>query len=524
MKIGNQGIQQPETTGQAGEHPNPPASTPSVRRTLSPMLACLRPASRGNLSSTASTSRSSRSSTATPSNSTNIRLPGLSASARLSAVVVKAALAHADGGTVRPEAMVSEGNVIESVDIGGDAIFSRQSALVRAAKEEVCIQTFAWDPNSPGAKKILDALVDVVDARREQAGSSSGPNTTLRVMLLVNEGTGFAQTFMRMTSANKSKGGPKRWPSSPEALVGNYKKSPDHKYATLTRDIDFQVRVHQHRSSDSIHAKSVIVDGQKAAMTGANVQSRNHGNNPAYDFGVTMSGEVAQGLREDFATNWNASVNPDQETRPLESLSAASLPPTGVKAASGVKMAVLTRRPNWNLLNESNNSPQNQAFLTAINTAHQSVQVMTPNLNAPAVIRALADAANRGVAVQILVSKGFNDERVKNRIAGGTNDMAIERLRKQVRSSDSLDVRYFKNPQADPADPVPHGNEAGNGASHAKFMAVDGAMTIVGSANMDKTSWHFSGETNVAIFDAAVSRQIKAAVFDPAWQQSEKRS
>ena len=46
------------------------------------------------------------------------------------------------------------------------------------------------------------------------------------------------------------------------------------------------------------------------------------------------------------------------------------------------------------------------------------------------------------------------------------------------------------------------------GSSHVKAMAVDGDLAIVGSSNMDKTSWHFSGETNLALFDRA-------------WRQSE---
>jgi phosphatidylserine/phosphatidylglycerophosphate/cardiolipin synthase-like enzyme len=520
VKIAARGVQQQLSTEQDREHTRPSTGI-SARRSLSPLLDCLKPVSRAQANAVASVNSSRPGGPAAQLKASGIRLPGVSASQRLEAAVLKASIASAGGGTVRPEAMVSEGNALESVDIGGDAIFARQAELVRSAKEEVCIQTFAWDPNSAGAKMILDALLDVAQARRQQAGSSSVGSEPLRVRLLVNEGTGFAQTFMRMTSANKSKGAPKRWPSSPEALVGNYKKSPDHKYASLTRDIDFQVRVHQHRSSDSIHAKSVIVDGQKAAMTGANVQSRNHGANPAYDFGISMSGGVAQGLREDFASSWNNCVNPDQETLPLPDRVDVSASPAASAGARDIKMAILTHRPNWNVLNDRNDNPQNQAFLAAINTAHESIQVMTPNLNAPAVIHALANAANRGVRVQILASKGFNDERVNNRIAGGTNDAALSRLRRLVKNGDMLDVRYFRNPQGDPAAPVPNGNVAGNGASHAKFMAVDGAMAIVGSANMDKTSWHFSGETNTAIFDPNASRRIKTSVFDPAWERSE---
>lgn len=83
----------------------------------------------------------------------DIRQPGISASQRLVTAVLKASIACA-GGAVRPGAMVSEGNKVDSVDIGGDAIFTRQAELVRSAKKDVCIQTVAWDANAPGAKMI----------------------------------------------------------------------------------------------------------------------------------------------------------------------------------------------------------------------------------------------------------------------------------------------------------------------------------------------------------------------------------
>ncbi|BEV17573.1 hypothetical protein HBDW_43610 [Herbaspirillum sp. DW155] len=236
---------------------------------------------------------------------------------------------------------------------------------------------------------------------------------------------------------------------------------------------------------------------------------------------MTFSGPVSISLREDFVTNWNASVNPDQETSALESLAApVDFPATSSDA--GFKMAVVTRRPNWNLLNAGNDTPQNQAFLAAINNAQQSIQIMTPNLNTPSVISALAKALKRGVSVQIVISKGFNDERVGNIIAGGTNDEAIANLRKRSGNPENLDVRYFRNPKLPDEAPTPEGNVANMGANHAKYLCVDGVMNIIGSANMDKTSWHFSGETNVAIFGQESAIALDRAVFSPAWSISER--
>lgn len=417
-------------------------------------------------------------------------------------------------GSVRPELAVTQGNRLISVDVGGNAIFSRQAELVKTAKKEVLIQTFAWDPNSTGAQMILDSLAGLADQRADDAEK-------LAVRLMVDEGTGLAKKFMLMTSANKGKrAGPSRWSSSPQALVGNYKNRPDHKYAKITEKIDFQVRVYQHSSSNSLHSKSVVVDGVAAAMTGANVQSRNHGEMPAYDLGVTMCGPMASGLRDDFVSHWNAAVNPDQETQTMR---LAPIPNAIERdePSEGVVMALLTRTSNWNVLHNGVSSPQNQGFIAAMRNAEKSIQVMTPNLNAPAVRNELVHAANRGVTVQILVSKGFNDERVKGFIAGGTNDESIRDIASRIGDKSRLDIRYFQNPKHLGTDPLPDGNAAGNGASHVKFMAVDGEVVIVGSSNMDKTSWHFSAETNVAILDAEATQTIGNAVFAPAWNKSQ---
>lgn len=428
--------------------------------------------------------------------------------------ILNAVNSSAIRGSVRPELAVTQGNNLISADVGGDAIFSKQAELVKTAKEEVLIQTFAWDPNSAGAKMILDSLATLADERPDGAEK-------LAVRLMVDEGTGLAKKFMLMTSANKGKNtGPSRWSSSPEALVGNYKNSPDHKYAKITEKLDFQVRVYQHSSSNSLHSKSVVVDGAAAAMTGANVQSRNHGEMPAYDLGVTMSGPVASGLRDDFVSHWNAAVNPDQKTQAMR---LAPIPNATEldEPSEGVVMALLTRTPNWNVLHNGVSSPQNQGFIAAMSNAQKSIQVMTPNLNAPAVRDELVRAANRGVNVQILVSKGFNDERVKGFIAGGTNDESIRDIASRVKDKSRLDIRYFQNPNHLETDPLPDGNTAGNGANHAKFMAVDGEVAIVGSSNMDKTSWHFSAETNAAILDTDATQSISDAIFAPAWNKSQ---
>lgn len=414
----------------------------------------------------------------------------------------------ARNGRVRPEKLTTDGNHVTGIQVGGDAIFDAQANLVRNAEHEVLIQTFAWDPTSPGAQSVLDALLE--------RASKPGPKLTVR--LLINEGTGLAKKFMQMTSNNKGAGG--RWPSDPDALIGNYKHDPNFKYRPLLDKMDFEVRVHQHQGANAMHGKMVIVDDRYAATTGANVQARNHGDNPAYDMGVTLEGPAASGMRDAFVYNWNKSVNPDQKTHALSQDYA--FPPSAAPAiaGAGTRISVVTRAPNANPLSRTVDNPQNQAFLSTIDGAQRDIAVMTPNLNADHVIDALARAADRNVKVRIIVSKEFNDARVAKPFGGGTNADAIARLKAKTRHPENLDIRYFQNPNAPEGAPVPSGNAAGNGASHAKLLIADRDVAIVGSANMDNSSWYYAGELNLVVQSPSTATDLNAKVFEPAWTRS----
>ena len=53
--------------------------------------------------------------------------------------------------------------------------------------------------------------------------------------------------------------------------------------------------------------------------------------------------------------------------------------------------------------------PQNEAFLSAIRNAQQSIFIQTPNLNAEPLLPALLEAVRRGVNVTYYVCLGYND-------------------------------------------------------------------------------------------------------------------
>ena len=53
-------------------------------------------------------------------------------------------------------------------------------------------------------------------------------------------------------------------------------------------------------------------------------------------------------------------------------------------------------------------------------------------------------------------------------------------------------------------------HEYGAGLLHSKSMTVDGEVTLVGSANMDRRSFELNYENNILICDRAVTAQIRA--------------
>jgi phosphatidylserine/phosphatidylglycerophosphate/cardiolipin synthase-like enzyme len=71
-------------------------------------------------------------------------------------------------------------------------------------------------------------------------------------------------------------------------------------------------------------------------------------------------------------------------------------------------MIVAGRRGSrWPFGNSTHNL-QDQAFLVAIRHAQRRIRIQTPNLNDDAVREAIIHAAQRGVTVQLVLSKGFN--------------------------------------------------------------------------------------------------------------------
>src|SRR4029079_6165368 len=53
-----------------------------------------------------------------------------------------------------------------------------------------------------------------------------------------------------------------------------------------------------------------------------------------------------------------------------------------------------------------------------------------------------------------------------------------------------------------------------DGLLHAKSLTVDGEITLIGSANMDRRSFELNSENNVLFYDAALTAAVRAPQED----------
>ena len=269
--------------------------------------------------------------------------------------------------------------------------------------------------------------------------------------------------------------------------------------------------------------KTLVVDGRSAIVTGANPQSQHNYDAPWRDAGFRFSGDVAMALLADFDDAWKQSMlwtcGAREDVDPAM-CQAAPTPVTytvlhaDIPETTCQSMMVVTRAADANPLSNRIDNTQDQALLAAFANAKTHIRMQTPNLNDDAAKQALLDAVKRGVLVDIVLAKGFNDSTEALPGQGGTNVDNVAMLYDALAAAGVADachklrIRWYSHDGLRAVE--------GNGlyASHEKYTSVDDQIVIVGTANMDTQSWNNSRETNVLVDDAAVTRAWDTQLFE----------
>jgi cardiolipin synthase len=228
------------------------------------------------------------------------------------------------------------------------------------------------------------------------------------------------------------------------------------------------------------HRKILVVDGRVGFTGGMNIRARSvladEPRFPTRDLHFRLDGPVVPHLADGFAEDWAFTTGETLIGPPW----VREVAPAGSVVARGIPDGP-----------DADFETIHQIILGAIACARASVRVVTPYFvpDAP-LITALTVAATRGVAVEVVLPAKSNLPYVH---------WATRALLWQVVKRD---VKVFYSPP--PFD-------------HSKLMIVDGAWTLIGSANWDARSLRLNFEFNVECYDpslAAAATDIFAAKRD----------
>ena len=238
-------------------------------------------------------------------------------------------------------------------------------------------------------------------------------------------------------------------------------------------------RLHQlHTLSYRNHRKIAVIDGCIGYSGGLNMTEKHltgpDGFSGWRDTHARVTGEAVPVLQSVFATTWHNTTG--------ENLFREAYFPKPVAAADGVPVQVVSAGPDseWEAIRKS--------YLAMIGLANRHVYLQSPFLIPDvSVAEALKTAALSGLDVRVMIAPRGAEFSPAYR-AGMT--YAIDMVRSGVKVL-MYEGEYF----------------------HSKTVCVDSDLCSIGSANMDIRSFSINYETNLVIYDAALTRELEADFF-----------
>jgi cardiolipin synthase A/B len=225
------------------------------------------------------------------------------------------------------------------------------------------------------------------------------------------------------------------------------------------------------------HRKIVVIDGritycgsQNCADAAFRVKARYA---PWVDAVMRFEGPIARQNQHLFASDWMAHVNEDLSdllTRPVEAFDpgfAAQVIGTG----AAVRYSAMP-----------------EIFAALMGAARRELVISTPYyVPDEAIQTSLCASARRGVATTIIFPRK-NDSWI---VAAASRSYYRDML------DAGVDIREYVG-----------------GLLHAKSLTIDGEVTLIGSANMDRRSFELNSENNILLCDVELTRAMRARQQD----------
>ena len=248
----------------------------------------------------------------------------------------------------------------------------------------------------------------------------------------------------------------------------------------------FRLRRHRLRR---LHRKLVVIDEEIAFVGGINViDDRNtpHQTPPRYDYAVRITGPLLEPILSAMHRLWEIVVWANFKRRYRITHSAVPKP-----AARGSQTAAFLIRDNIRHRRDIE-----EAYLAAIADARKNILIANAYfLPGRRFRRALSDAAQRGVTVQILLQG-----RVEYRLLHYATQALYGKLL-------SAGIHIF---------------EYHHSFLHAKVAVIDEQWATVGSSNIDPFSLLLAKEANVVILDNKFAAELRGSL-DKAMQEGARQ-
>ncbi|KAI0392130.1 hypothetical protein F5Y17DRAFT_460189 [Xylariaceae sp. FL0594] len=169
-------------------------------------------------------------------------------------------------------------------------------------------------------------------------------------------------------------------------------------------------------------------------------------------------------------------------------------------------MALVNRAPYGRLSHRSLETPQNEAWLSALRNAQRSVFIQTPTLNAKPLIPAIIEACERGVDVFCYICLGYNDAGEMLPLQGGHNEAIAHKLytASSLSPAGRSHLHWHWYVAKDQTTPVPAAQK--KRSCHIKLLIADESVAIMGNGNQDTQSWFHSQEINVLVDSLTICR------------------
>ena len=467
--------------------------------------------------------------------------------------VIEAVKKVKDKATVKEKFLFTKGHVDHQVYRSGDEIFFKMAKMIEKAEKEVLLQTYIFDMNSKSSKIVYDGIVKLEAKRKKMKAKKP---IVVRFIYDV-EGTklitwgdfaGIKQSFM----ANNH-------------YTIKFPKKLDPRY------VRFEVKGYKHINLlPGGHSKTIVVDRHMAMVTGANFIDYHHvseektpmGSELMVDHGFVVSGEPALGLANEFYTLWHKNKGKiqgravelggnvkademypwDERPYPKKEINSVIEFLKGNKVTGPILVGNVGKDSDGRRRKkESTINPQNAAFRAIMKNAKSHINIASPSLNSLEFMELIVKALERGVDVNFLLSKNYQDFN-KLYQEGGTNYDAVKWINKRWKKLKKRRVRTPINTLLDLWEGLlknPKGKKIGNftvtwfvtrggnlsgrdvskryrfttrfrekfwNHNHTKYLSADNQVSLVGSANIDEQSWYNSREANIVIDNYKVSK------------------